>query len=162
MQGDEIRALRRLQREQTAGPHVFASEQGGPMAPKSFHTLVARLGERAMMPFHPCMRFIASTGVTIAKRCAHGVDRNAGYEPSEKETGNANPDCKDARESLPRYEVAKTNRESGNEGEIDHPLAGRADVMRAVYSFAFNCDSFAAINARISAAISSSLSHCSL
>jgi hypothetical protein len=97
---------------------VFASEQGGPMAPKSFHTLVARLGEPAMMPFHPCMRFIASTGVTIAKRCAHGVDRNAGYELSEKETGHANPDCKDARESLPRYEVAITNRASGK-GEID-------------------------------------------
>jgi hypothetical protein len=29
MQGDEIRALRRLQREQEASPHVFASERGG-------------------------------------------------------------------------------------------------------------------------------------
>jgi hypothetical protein len=32
MQGDEIRALRRLQREQEASPHVFASERGGPMS----------------------------------------------------------------------------------------------------------------------------------
>jgi integrase len=57
MQGDEIRALRRLQREQPPGPHVFATERGGPMAPKSFHTLIARLGERAKMPFpiHPHM-----------------------------------------------------------------------------------------------------------
>src|SRR6266699_6794242 len=39
MQGDEIRALRRLQREQEPGPHVFASERGGPMTPKSFGTL---------------------------------------------------------------------------------------------------------------------------
>jgi site-specific recombinase XerD len=56
-QGDEIRALRRLQREQSGGPHVFATERGGPMAPKSFHTLIARLGERAKMPFpiHPHM-----------------------------------------------------------------------------------------------------------
>jgi hypothetical protein len=46
MQGDELRALRRLQREQE-GPHVFASERGGPMTPKSFGTLFARLGERA-------------------------------------------------------------------------------------------------------------------
>jgi integrase len=38
MQGDEIRALRRLQREQPAGPHVFASERGGPLTPKSFCT----------------------------------------------------------------------------------------------------------------------------
>src|SRR5262249_14742449 len=58
MRGDEMRALRRLQREQDpAGPHVFASERGGPMTAKSFHTLISRLGERARMPFpiHPHM-----------------------------------------------------------------------------------------------------------
>jgi integrase len=58
LQGDEIRALRRLQREQDpAGPHVFTSERGGPMTPKSFHTLIVRLGDRAGMPFpiHPHM-----------------------------------------------------------------------------------------------------------
>src|SRR5262252_5509832 len=57
MQGDEIRALRRLQREQGSRPHVFASERGGPMSPKSFGTLFARLGERAGMafPIHPHM-----------------------------------------------------------------------------------------------------------
>jgi integrase len=57
MQGDEIRALRRLQREQGPSPHVFTSERGGPMSPKSFGTLFARLGERACMayPIHPHM-----------------------------------------------------------------------------------------------------------
>ena len=57
MQGDEIRALRRLQREQGSSPHVFASERGGAMSPKSFGTLFARLGERAGMafPIHPHM-----------------------------------------------------------------------------------------------------------
>jgi len=36
---------------------VFSSERGGPMTPKSFGTLFARLGERAGMPFpvHPHM-----------------------------------------------------------------------------------------------------------
>jgi integrase len=38
LQGDELRALRRLQREQPLGPRVFVSERGAPMAPKSFHT----------------------------------------------------------------------------------------------------------------------------
>jgi len=34
MRGDQIRALRRLQREQDPpGSHVFASERGGPMTP---------------------------------------------------------------------------------------------------------------------------------
>jgi site-specific recombinase XerD len=39
------------------GPHVFATERGGPMAPKSFHALIARLGKRAGVPFpiHPHM-----------------------------------------------------------------------------------------------------------
>src|SRR5882724_2823811 len=43
MQGDEIRALRRLQREQEASPYVFTSERGGPMSAKSFGTLFERL-----------------------------------------------------------------------------------------------------------------------
>ena len=57
MQGDELRALRRLQREQGASPHVFTSERGGPMTPKSFHALFARIGLRAKLPFpvHPHM-----------------------------------------------------------------------------------------------------------
>ena len=57
IQGDELRALRRLQREQPSGPYVFCSERGGPMTAKSFHTLISRLGERARMafPIHPHM-----------------------------------------------------------------------------------------------------------
>jgi hypothetical protein len=57
IQGDELRALRRLQREQPPSPYVFCSERGGPMTAKSFHTLIARLGGRAGMPFpiHPHM-----------------------------------------------------------------------------------------------------------
>jgi integrase len=70
MQGDEIRALRRLQREQEASPYVFSSERGGPMTPKSFGTLFARLGERARMPFqifphmlrHACGYALANAG----------------------------------------------------------------------------------------------------
>jgi type 1 fimbriae regulatory protein FimB/type 1 fimbriae regulatory protein FimE len=50
MQGDEIRALRRLQREE-ASPYVFTSEHGGPMSAKSFGTLFERLGRRAGVPF---------------------------------------------------------------------------------------------------------------
>ena len=49
--------LRRLQREQPPCPYVFASERGGPIAAKSFHTLISRLGERSGMafPIHPHM-----------------------------------------------------------------------------------------------------------
>src|SRR5205807_3290107 len=51
MQGDEIRALRRLQREQGLSSHVFMTERDGPMTPKAFHALFGRIGERAKMPF---------------------------------------------------------------------------------------------------------------
>jgi site-specific recombinase XerD len=70
MQGDEIRALRRLQREQEASPYVFTSERGGPMSAKSFGTLFERLGRRAGMPFtifphmlrHTCGYALANAG----------------------------------------------------------------------------------------------------
>jgi type 1 fimbriae regulatory protein FimB/type 1 fimbriae regulatory protein FimE len=59
LQGNEIRALRRLQREQGGGGegYVFVSERGGPMTPKAWHALFARIGRRAGMPFpiHPHM-----------------------------------------------------------------------------------------------------------
>jgi integrase len=70
MQGDEIRALRRLQREQEASPYVFTSERGGPMSAKSFGTLFERLGRRAGMSFtifphmlrHACGYALANAG----------------------------------------------------------------------------------------------------
>jgi site-specific recombinase XerD len=68
LRGDEIRALRRLQREQMQPTFlaavrrrsvgwVFMTERGGPMTPKSFAALFARIGERAGLPFpvHPHM-----------------------------------------------------------------------------------------------------------
>jgi integrase len=57
LQGDELRALRRLQREQAPSSQVFSTERGGPMTAKGFNTLMRRIGERAGMPFpvHPHM-----------------------------------------------------------------------------------------------------------
>jgi hypothetical protein len=62
IQGDELRALRRLQREQPPGPYVFASERGGPIAPKSFHTLISRLGSAPVWP----SRFTRTCCATVA------------------------------------------------------------------------------------------------
>jgi integrase len=57
IRGDEIRALRKLRRENPTEAHVFVSERGGPISPMGFHHLVARLGKVAKMPFaiHPHM-----------------------------------------------------------------------------------------------------------
>jgi integrase len=55
--GTELRALRRLQREQGPGRYVFLSERGAPMSPAGFRRMMGRLGKAAKMPFpiHPHM-----------------------------------------------------------------------------------------------------------
>jgi type 1 fimbriae regulatory protein FimB/type 1 fimbriae regulatory protein FimE len=55
--GTELRALRRLQREQEPGRYVFMSERGAPMSPVGFRRMLKRLGKTAKMPFpiHPHM-----------------------------------------------------------------------------------------------------------
>ena len=55
--GKELRALRRLQREQEPGRYVFMSERGAPMSPVGFRRMLERLGKAAKMAFgvHPHM-----------------------------------------------------------------------------------------------------------
>jgi integrase len=56
--GDELRALRRLQREQQPkSPFVFTSERGAPFSPAGFARMVERAGAEAKFPFkaHPHM-----------------------------------------------------------------------------------------------------------
>jgi integrase len=55
IRGDEIRALRKLRRENPREAYVFVSERGGPISPMGFHHLIQRLGKTAKMPFaiHP-------------------------------------------------------------------------------------------------------------
>ena len=69
--GTELRALRRLQREQEPGRYVFISERGAPMTPDGFKKLIQRLGKAAKMPFpihphmlrHACGYKLANQGV---------------------------------------------------------------------------------------------------
>src|SRR5262245_21965290 len=64
LQGDELHAIRRLQREQEPSSHVFTTERGGPMTAKGFNTLFGGIGERAGMPFpvHPPMLRAGNAG----------------------------------------------------------------------------------------------------
>jgi integrase len=58
LRGDELRALRRLQREQAPkSPFVFTSERGAPFSPAGLARMVERAGERAGFGFaaHPHM-----------------------------------------------------------------------------------------------------------
>jgi type 1 fimbriae regulatory protein FimB/type 1 fimbriae regulatory protein FimE len=73
LQGDELRALRRLQREQEPkSSFVFTSERGSPFATAGFARMVERAGKAARLPFkaHPHMLRHA-TGYALAN---HGHD----------------------------------------------------------------------------------------
>jgi type 1 fimbriae regulatory protein FimB/type 1 fimbriae regulatory protein FimE len=72
LSGEELRALRRLQREQPEGRHVFQSERGAPMTAAGFRKTLARIGETSSLafPVHPHM-LRHSTGYKLANQ---GVD----------------------------------------------------------------------------------------
>jgi integrase len=57
LQGDEIRALRRLRRECRHSEFVFISERGSPFSTSGFAKLIERAGESAELGFkaHPHM-----------------------------------------------------------------------------------------------------------
>jgi integrase len=58
LRGPELRALRRLEREQDPpSPYLFITERGGPMTPAGFRKLLARTGEASALdfPVHPHM-----------------------------------------------------------------------------------------------------------
>jgi integrase len=57
LRAPELRALRRLQREQSPSPYLFTTERGGPMTTAGFRKLLARTGEASELgfPVHPHM-----------------------------------------------------------------------------------------------------------
>ena len=69
LRGDEIRALRELQRHTRAG-FVFETERGGPFTPDAVNRLIKRIGQRARFPFpvhahmlrHGCGYALANAG----------------------------------------------------------------------------------------------------
>ena len=57
IEGDELRLLRRLQREYPDTPFVFTTERGGPLTRSTVSKLIARAGQNAgiRFPVHPHM-----------------------------------------------------------------------------------------------------------
>ncbi len=57
LEGEEVRAFRRLQADYPEGDFVFLSERAGPLAARTVHTIVARAGVAAGLPMtvHPHM-----------------------------------------------------------------------------------------------------------
>lgn len=75
VEGDELRALRRLKNDYPDSPFLFVSARGGPMAARTVHTIVARAGQDAGLdfPVHPHMLRHAR-GYQLASK---GVDTRA-------------------------------------------------------------------------------------
>lgn len=75
LEGDEIRALRKLRRQHLDTAFVFYSERKGPLSCRTVHNVVVRAGELAELPFpvHPHMLRHAK-GYQLA---AKGIDTRA-------------------------------------------------------------------------------------
>jgi len=85
LSGRELRALRRLKREQDpASPFIFTSERGAPFSPAGFRKMIARLGVAAKIGFslhphmlrHACGFKLANDGVDTRSLQAYLGHRN--------------------------------------------------------------------------------------
>jgi type 1 fimbriae regulatory protein FimE len=75
LEGDEVRSLRKLHRDQPTSAFVFCSERGGPLTTRAVHNIVARAGREAgfEFPVHPHMLRHAK-GYQLASK---GIDTRA-------------------------------------------------------------------------------------
>jgi integrase len=82
LEGDELRALRRLRREYAKSPFIFVTERGGPLTRSTVNKLVARAGREAKLEFpvhphmlrHACGYYLANKGIdtrTIQEYLGH-------------------------------------------------------------------------------------------
>jgi integrase len=70
IKGDELRALRELERAKSGSPYVFETERGGPFTTDAVNQLIKRIGKRADFPFqvhvhmlrHACGYALANKG----------------------------------------------------------------------------------------------------
>ena len=70
--GDEIRALRKLQRDYPISPYVFQSSRRGPLAKDTIGGIIERAGELAELPFPVHAHMLRhGTGYYLANR---GID----------------------------------------------------------------------------------------
>ena len=71
LEGDELRALRRLRREYPKSPFIFVTERSGPLTRSTVNKLVERAGREAEIEFpvhphmlrHACGYYLANKGV---------------------------------------------------------------------------------------------------
>jgi integrase len=80
LQGDMLRALRRLKREQDPpSPYIFTSERGAPLSPAAFRKMLARLGRQAGIPFPINPHMLRHSGLTKLSMDGNDAITLAGY-----------------------------------------------------------------------------------
>ena len=75
LEGDEMRALRRLRRDYSDGPFMFVAERGGPLTRSTVNKLIERAGRNAEIEFpvhphmlrHACGYYLANKGIDTRK-----------------------------------------------------------------------------------------------
>ena len=84
LSGRELRALRRLKREQDpASPFIFTSERGAPFTTAGFRKMVARLGIAAALGF-PCTRTCCGTPAASSSPMRRRYSLAAGLSRAQK------------------------------------------------------------------------------
>ena len=79
-QGDMVRALRRLKREQNPkSPFIFSSERGGPLTAAAFRKMLARLGRQAGIAFPINPHQLRHGGLTKLAQDGHDAITLADY-----------------------------------------------------------------------------------
>ena len=68
VRGDELRSLRKLERDAPKSPFVFVTERGGPFTTASFNWMVKRAGQKARFPFQIHAHMLRhATGYRLAR-----------------------------------------------------------------------------------------------
>jgi len=79
-QGDMLRALRRLKREQNPkSPFIFTSERGAPLTAAAFRKMLARLGKAAGLGFPANPHMLRHAGLTKLAQDGHDAITLADY-----------------------------------------------------------------------------------
>jgi site-specific recombinase XerD len=99
LRGDELRALRRLQRESAASEFVFVSERGAPFSTAGFAKMIERAGVAAKLGFkahphmlrHACGYALANAGHdtrAVQDHLGHGKSRTQCATPNYRPHGS--------------------------------------------------------------------------
>jgi type 1 fimbriae regulatory protein FimB/type 1 fimbriae regulatory protein FimE len=82
IRGDEMRALRKLQREAPKSPFVFVNERGTAFSPDGFNWLVKRAGQKAGLAFQVHAHMLRHSCHRPGSRTSGGISTRRAISPT--------------------------------------------------------------------------------